>query len=68
MASAIAKVLVDKAQMKVVVVPQGGNTLPSVASKDIECGLNSIYDMAFFVTGAAYCRPHGLSRTSPTHS
>ena len=54
MASAVAKVLVDKAHMKVVVVPQGGNTLPSVASKDIECGLNSIYDMAFFVTGTSY--------------
>lgn len=54
MASAIAKVLVDKAGMKAIVVPQGGNTLPAVASKDIECGLNSIYDMAFYVTGTSY--------------
>jgi TRAP transporter TAXI family solute receptor len=54
LASAVAKVLVDKAGMKVVVVPQGGETMPGVATKEIECGVNSLYDMAFYVTGTSY--------------
>lgn len=57
--SAIARVVTDTTDLNVVVVPAGGSPQPAVAGGEAECGLNVIFDVAYYVTGTAFYAGEG---------
>ena len=57
--SAIAKVVTDTTDLRMVVVPSGGSPMPPVAGGEAECGVNTAYDVAYYTNGTEYYRADG---------
>lgn len=57
--SAIAKVVTDNTDRRMVVVPAGGSPMPPVAGGEAECGINTAYDVAYYVEGSHYYQAEG---------
>jgi TRAP transporter TAXI family solute receptor len=49
--SAIAKVVSETTDLRMVVVPNGGSPMPAVAGGEAECGINPAYDVSYYVNG-----------------
>ncbi len=57
--SAIARVATDTTDLNLVVVPAGGSPQPAVAGGEAECGLNVIFDVAYYANGTAFYAGEG---------
>ncbi len=57
--SAIAKVVNDTTDLRMIVVPSGGAVMPAVAGGEAECGIATAYDLAYYVGGGAYYEAEG---------
>jgi TRAP transporter TAXI family solute receptor len=57
--SAIAKTVTDAAGVRTVVVPAGGSPMPPVVGGEADCGVNTAYDLAYYVNGSNYYSDEG---------
>ena len=57
--SAIAKVVTDKTDLRMVVVPAGGSPMPPVVNGEADCGVNTAYDVAYYANGTEYYKDGG---------
>ena len=57
--SAIAKVVSDTTDLKMVVVPSGGSPMPAVAGGEADCGVNVAYDVSYYVEGTQFYKSDG---------